>query len=196
VGIHGWYGIQFTQRVPHKYKGVFHAWTSAPGGKNEVVNLPDIADGTSNTAFFSERKRGSRGTSATTPSDPNTDITLVADTTWDKANWATNANNLTPLLPNCDTPTKVIAYGGLQYYRGFYGNTLYTHTIPPNYSGRDCMRDTGFNVAHLAARSYHDLGVNVAMGDGGVRFIRNAININVWKAIGTRMGGETNVSTD
>src|SRR5262249_49478131 len=42
-----------------------------------------------------------------------------------------------------------------------------------------------------AARSYHTQGVNVAMCDGSVRFVRNSINILAWRAMSTSQGGET-----
>jgi prepilin-type processing-associated H-X9-DG protein len=78
----------------------------------------------------------------------------------------------------------------LQYQRGFLLTALYTHTVPPNYKGRDCIIFPGFDQAHLASRSYHPGGVNVAMADGSVRFIRDAISPSVWRALGTRCGGE------
>jgi len=46
-----------------------------------------------------------------------------------------------------------------------------------------------------AARSLHPGGVNVALADGSVRFVKNTVNVNVWRAVGTRNGGEV-VSAD
>ena len=40
------------------------------------------------------------------------------------------------------------------------------------------------------AGSPHPGGFNVAFADGSVRFIKNAIKPEVWKAIITRAGGE------
>jgi len=40
------------------------------------------------------------------------------------------------------------------------------------------------------ARSRHTGGVNAALGDGSVRFIRNSISLNTWSAMGTMSGGE------
>ena len=42
-----------------------------------------------------------------------------------------------------------------------------------------------------AARSRHTNGVNVALGDGSVRFVPNSIDVATWQAIGTMNGGET-----
>src|SRR5262249_7105899 len=41
------------------------------------------------------------------------------------------------------------------------------------------------------ARSNHPGGVNVCFGDGSVRFIRNSIQVDVWRAMSTRASGET-----
>ena len=45
------------------------------------------------------------------------------------------------------------------------------------------------------ASGYHSGGVNVLMGDGSCRFIKDSINMQTWMAIGTRANGET-VSSD
>lgn len=42
----------------------------------------------------------------------------------------------------------------------------------------------------LTARSYHTGGVNGAMADGSVRFIRNGVNAQSYGFMGSRAGGE------
>jgi prepilin-type N-terminal cleavage/methylation domain-containing protein/prepilin-type processing-associated H-X9-DG protein len=44
--------------------------------------------------------------------------------------------------------------------------------------------------AASTARSYHPGGVNVLMGDGSVRFIKNTISGAMWRAVGTVASGE------
>ncbi len=83
-----------------------------------------------------------------------------------------------------------ISSTGLQYQRGALISALYTHTTPPNYEGRDCIRHITFEEGHLASRSHHPGGVNVAMTDGSVRFVSDRIQLAVWKALGTRSGDE------
>jgi prepilin-type N-terminal cleavage/methylation domain-containing protein/prepilin-type processing-associated H-X9-DG protein len=52
-----------------------------------------------------------------------------------------------------------------------------------------CVNNGGaWNI--LAARSRHAGGVNVALCDGSVRFVSQAIDINVWRALSTTRGGE------
>jgi prepilin-type processing-associated H-X9-DG protein len=44
--------------------------------------------------------------------------------------------------------------------------------------------------ALTAARSRHPSGVLMLFCDGGVRFVRDDVTLNVWRALGTRAGGE------
>ncbi len=45
--------------------------------------------------------------------------------------------------------------------------------------------------AAVTARSYHPGHVNVAMMDGSVRVVTDSVDLPVWRAAGTRAGGET-----
>ena len=59
----------------------------------------------------------------------------------------------------------------------------------PNDTRWDCS-NASHNPGQAAARSYHSGGVNVMLGDGSVRFVRNGIDPATWRALGTRNGGE------
>ncbi len=178
MGAHGWVQDQrgAAQTKPVDLAGVF--------GNNSRTRLTDITDGTSNTALFAEIKRGAR------PGDDNLDVTVLLPPVWDiTSNAATNPNNLLPPAA-CDTPgANPLNYTGLQYEHGSLVTALYTHTVPPNYSGRDCIRGLFYDQGHLAARSYHPGGVNIALADGSVRFISDGIQFSTWRALGTRAGG-------
>jgi prepilin-type N-terminal cleavage/methylation domain-containing protein len=50
---------------------------------------------------------------------------------------------------------------------------------------------TTSNNGQVAARSNHTGGVNAALGDGSVRFVRNSITLLNWQAASTINGGET-----
>jgi prepilin-type N-terminal cleavage/methylation domain-containing protein/prepilin-type processing-associated H-X9-DG protein len=52
-----------------------------------------------------------------------------------------------------------------------------------------CQGGSGANHV-IAARSYHPGGVNAAMADGAVRFVTNDISVEIWRAVGSRSGGE------
>jgi prepilin-type N-terminal cleavage/methylation domain-containing protein len=45
--------------------------------------------------------------------------------------------------------------------------------------------------AHAAARSFHPAGVVVSMADGSTRFVMDSVDVNIWRAAGTRDGGES-----
>lgn len=80
------------------------------------------------------------------------------------------------------------------------------HTVTtPNSSSPDLISSNSFftpngdplmpialgNPQRAAARSRHAGGVNAALCDGSVRFVRNQIALDVWKAMGSMAGGET-----
>ena len=49
---------------------------------------------------------------------------------------------------------------------------------------------TGSNLTVMYSRSRHTGGVNAGLGDGSVRFIRDGVSQDRWRAMGTRTGGE------
>jgi prepilin-type N-terminal cleavage/methylation domain-containing protein/prepilin-type processing-associated H-X9-DG protein len=154
------------------------------------VRIGEITDGTSNTAMFSEVKRGNKA--GTHASGEHLDL-------WDARYFNFTGND--DLVPDAKCNLDNVAalrYGGLQYYRNLMTTSVYTHTVPPNNAGGDCIDlyarppDGGaaFLAAHVAARSFHSGGVNTLFADGSIRFIRDAINPTTWWQLGTRAGGE------
>jgi prepilin-type processing-associated H-X9-DG protein len=55
--------------------------------------------------------------------------------------------------------------------------------------------DGGPTYGAVTSRSYHPGGVNALFADGGVHFVKNSINVQTWRALGTVGGGEV-VSAD
>jgi prepilin-type N-terminal cleavage/methylation domain-containing protein/prepilin-type processing-associated H-X9-DG protein len=53
-----------------------------------------------------------------------------------------------------------------------------------------CIGATTALPVNYAARSRHPSGVNVAMGDGSVRFVKNSIDVRTWRALSTTAGSE------
>ena len=147
-----------------------------------TVRLADVLDGTSNTALFSETTRP-----ATQPiNDPYSKQNVYY--------LGASFRNDTPFLPDCnnwDSNNVIgrITYRGLQYHRQLPMTCTYSHTVPPNYAGYDCG-SSNFFASHNAARSFHSGGVNVVFSDGSVRFAKDAVNLGVWRALGSRAGGE------
>jgi prepilin-type processing-associated H-X9-DG protein len=96
------------------------------------------------------------------------------------------------------------------YTQGFVTvNNSYTHFMPPNgysctgaesgfFGAQGNFTSDGSNGGYLAAvsaTSNHPGGVNVAMGDGSVKFIKDTIGQATWWALGSRAGGEV-ISAD
>jgi prepilin-type N-terminal cleavage/methylation domain-containing protein/prepilin-type processing-associated H-X9-DG protein len=50
--------------------------------------------------------------------------------------------------------------------------------------------DGGPTYSSVTSRSYHPGGVNSLFGDGSVRFIKDSVNWQTWRALGTVAGGE------
>jgi prepilin-type N-terminal cleavage/methylation domain-containing protein/prepilin-type processing-associated H-X9-DG protein len=71
-------------------------------------------------------------------------------------------------------------------------NCLYPYlTNPP------CIlvANTADTPAFNGARSWHPGGLNAGMVDGSVRFVKNSISINIWRALSTSQGAEI-ISSD
>jgi prepilin-type processing-associated H-X9-DG protein len=67
---------------------------------------------------------------------------------------------------------------------------------PPNWQGQDCgsnsyVPDTPVEHAIVAARGEHNGSVVVAFGDGHTAIVSDGVDLAVWRALGSRNGGET-----
>ncbi|HVK10041.1 MAG TPA: DUF1559 domain-containing protein [Gemmataceae bacterium] len=63
----------------------------------------------------------------------------------------------------------------------------FTAALPPNAPVPD---GTAHGMGWLSARSPFPGGVNCALADGSVRFVRDSIALATWRALATRAGGE------
>lgn len=90
-----------------------------------------------------------------------------------------------------------------RFSNSWQGNNLFSTAQPPNTSVPDtqaihcintakapCSFSAGDTGNALYARSYHPGGVNAVMADGSVRTVSNNVNAAVYRALGTRDGGE------
>jgi prepilin-type N-terminal cleavage/methylation domain-containing protein/prepilin-type processing-associated H-X9-DG protein len=178
--------------------GVFQASSSTAAGETpKGIKIGAMTDGTSNTAMFSEVMRAQTANSSTV--DYTTNV-AVAPTDISTGTPLRDGRNVTGCKGG--TVTKLINYVGLQYYRGGINHqSFYTHTLPPNWNRNTnnaatqkyTCGDTSFRRAHIAASSYHSGGVNLCMGDGSIRFVRDSVDFTLWQNTGTRAGGEVNI---
>ena len=140
--------------------------------------LAAITDGLSNTAAFSEHGKGDFNPGLSSPTD-----TFKPGTT---------PNTPDDAVAQCAAmdPTNLAFQGvsdvGAPWIKGYHSVTNYFHVSGPN--TRSCMFPPG-RIA-TTAQSQHPGGVQVALCDGSVRFVSQTINLLVWRALGTRNGGE------
>ena len=142
------------------------------------VTIAGVTDGLSNTVAMSESTMGVGGpdvTGATPTSAAKQVLTLSGSTVTSDANCAAGGtwSNMR----------------GAKWINGHYADANYNHHLLPNDPRWDCS-NASHNPGQAAARSYHTGGVNVLLGDGSVRFVRNAIDPFTWRGLATRAGGE------
>jgi len=156
--------------------GVRRGQSIDPGAEvpTRGVRLAAIADGTSNTLFLSEG------------------LVPTVDG-WGGALGETIYGNMggsmfsTSITPNSSSPDRPIGpcpqnVGDTEYRApcvSLGGNAWWTA------SGRG---------AYATARSYHPGGVNASRADGSVDFVADGVDLFVWRALGTRDGGEPSAS--
>lgn len=127
--------------------------------------------------------------------------------------WDTQKPNTRGVAPPA-TPGDLQAYvggtfdtnGHTEWVEGDVHETGFTTTFTPNLavphtdhgitysidltSMRDGESATALTYAAVTARSYHPGLVNALLMDGSVRQIDDGIDLNLWRALGTRAGGE------
>jgi prepilin-type N-terminal cleavage/methylation domain-containing protein/prepilin-type processing-associated H-X9-DG protein len=157
------------------------------------VSLASVTDGLSNTAFFSEKIRGTDVNDADARSD-----SLVMSGTIALTPNGMDATRTACLALNPATTTRLTRRQGMSWVMGEMCCTAYNHVGTPNTATCAGLGFSG-SMANMPMdvppSSRHSGGANLMMGDGSVRFVKNAVALPTWRAIGTRSGGEV-VSSD
>ncbi|QDV36219.1 DUF1559 family PulG-like putative transporter [Tautonia plasticadhaerens] len=153
------------------------------------VSLASITDGTSNTAFFSEKIRGT----GTRDGDARSDSLITASpTTLDET-----YQNCTSTNPQ--TTPRLTMVQGASWVMGEMCCTQYNHVSTPNTATCAGLGFANNSMANMPMQvppsSDHPGGVNTLFGDGTVRFVKDGVSLQTYRALGTRNGGET-VSAD
>ncbi len=89
--------------------------------------------------------------------------------------------------PNKKTETLVPAGTVFTFPQGGAGSYMVIDTWSGNENDGGA---NGVTFASFAARSYHPGGVNVLFGDGSVKYVKDGIAGNTWRAINSISGGE------
>ncbi|WP_315853771.1 DUF1559 domain-containing protein [Roseiconus lacunae] len=162
-------------------------------------------DGLSHTVGFAERTKGSGlagvPTKADTITKPNRIIGFVSDT----EEMFQDCLSYTPVASTYNFFSMGLWLPGSDYSNGWataaYSSTMYNHVAPPNWRGQDCgaasaIADVPGEAAIISARSMHNGGVNVMLMDGAVRYVTDQIDLQLWRAIGTRDGSDNAEAQD
>ncbi len=183
-------------------------FTYGPG-----IGISEVTDGLSNTAMFGERSKGSGSFSTPTKGDyafartGSITLTFVPQTDADALMQHCGSFNFAVPGDFMFQQGRYVASPGfgLQFSDGWgyawYVATLYNHAAPPNWRGWDCglgssLSDSPGEHAIVSARSQHPGGVNVLFGDGSVKFVKDSTNLQVWRNMGSRAGGEIISASD
>jgi prepilin-type processing-associated H-X9-DG protein len=180
-----------------------------------AVDFASMSDGSSNTAMFSEALIGLNGFVSVLPGQIPQSLRVSYQTGFQTdvngnpasigtggVTMATQFVQMCNSLPGTTTPTNPTQWSGA-CWNGSHAGTLhfnaYNHWNTPN--TLSCVAANswggppgGFNDI-ITASSNHPGGVNVALCDGSVKFLKNSVAVNIWWAIGTRNQGEV-VSAD
>jgi prepilin-type N-terminal cleavage/methylation domain-containing protein/prepilin-type processing-associated H-X9-DG protein len=138
---------------------------------HKTVRLAEVRDGTSNTVFIGEVVQGDRFD--------------VRGVMWSSV--PGGGSFMTRYSPN-----KYTDYLGL---RTDGGDFLNQPIFCVNEDRLPCNGSAGDSEAFAASRSRHPGGVNVVLGDGSVRFLKETIAHPIWIALNTIKAGEV-ISAD
>ncbi|MDR2168995.1 MAG: DUF1559 domain-containing protein [Planctomycetaceae bacterium] len=152
--------------IESRYRAAFIGSCNGSGGLAYPVqvSLTDITDGTSNTLALSETVQGV---------SPDTSINDLRGLIW---------YGYTCYFTTCNSPNTMVP--DITYNFNLTAHAKHPLTqITTNVSAR------GYSM-QMAARSWHNGGVNAGSCDGSIKFVTNQINLDIWHAVGSTNGEE------
>jgi prepilin-type N-terminal cleavage/methylation domain-containing protein/prepilin-type processing-associated H-X9-DG protein len=143
-------------------------------GHQMNINMARITDGSSNTVFMAEVLQGAQYD--------------VRGMMWSSI--PGGASFMTRFTPNAFKDYLNVVNGG-----DYLNNKPTLFCTPEPVLGLPCVPNASDEDAFAGARSRHPGGINVMMGDGSVRFLKNSISAPIWIGLNTINGGEV-ISAD
>lgn len=151
-------------------------------GQNGGIRLRDAVDGLSQTALISERLRGTYNKNIT-----SLQRDLISNRgLWTEEEFANWCSGLTVPLAN---RFPFDSNSGKTWLEGNMTWNRYNHVLPPN--APSCKNGITWDGVVMSATSQHPMGVHVILADVSVRFVSENISRQVWRAVGSRNGGES-----
>ena len=168
---------------------------------HNCYGLNSCLDGSSNTIAFAEAVVGNQ--SQTARQKRIGVVNVGAIQAYETDNALNNVANTKLALQACQSAwqagTGLDLQRGENWAHGCMAMTLFNTVGTPNDFGDSwtyCSRiGSGARSDLNSADSYHPGGVNVTMGDGSVRFIKDSVSMVTWMSLGTKAGGEV-ISAD
>jgi len=163
---------------------------------NSKITMAHITDGTSNTLLASEVHAWTHYTRNGGPPDDLKNPTAIPP-----------ASRFLEVIGTGGTDRLVEGTGHTEWANGHSHHSGFTTVATPNTnikyefggvtyqhvdfsSQQEAKSPTAPSYSLVTSRSYHTGMVSSAMADGSVRSISENINSGVWRALGTRSGGE------
>lgn len=165
-------------------------WTSYAASKGvhgsdgifaERVTVGDARDGLSSTVAFAEIVRGG----SVTERDPRGSVFRIGPV--EGTDWLPE---FTLRCRSVDVTLAPVGYThkGASWSHGYFGAALYNHVLMLNQFS--CVNGSSFIQGAWTAGSRHPGGCHVMHADGHVAFQRETTSLAVWRALGTKSGGE------
>lgn len=151
-----------------------------------AVSVSNVTDGAANTAAFAEWLIGRGPGSHESDWDPRRHTFITKR--------MTEPSEYDVFIQECEGASfgsnkSSMAAKGMGWIAGAHGKTLYTHDLPANRN--TCINDTQLREGAWTAGSLHQDIANVVFADGHVQALKNSLELRVWRAAGTRAGGES-----
>ncbi len=168
------------------------------------IGLESIQDGTSNTALVSERLIGLRGAPNVAPNSPDARRAIFPGSATAAANsGAAAALTFVGGCKNITASSRLSDRIANQWFTGYplhvslasYNHYGAPNSLPCQNSADPSWLSYNGPQGSFPATSNHPGGVNVALTDGSVRFIKDSVSLPAWWALGSRAGAET-ISAD
>jgi prepilin-type processing-associated H-X9-DG protein len=169
----------------------FFQWRDGFTGEyRTLISNRDVPDGLSNTVALSEfLTYGIVGLRTGTPS---TNPQLWPRMFWSTLSYSVVADSF---ADECEFYAIPPGSGWAEYPNELSHSVPYNHLLAPN--RHSCTNGPDLDSSSndvVTASSLHAGGVNVAMGDGSVKFVNDRVARSVWRAVGSRAGSEVNVA--
>ncbi|MES2789679.1 MAG: DUF1559 domain-containing protein [Planctomycetota bacterium] len=140
----------------------------------------EITDGLSNTAFVSERLVSD----VRFQEQSRTPMEITSTHSGNIGQGCISENQLG------GTNNSVADSWGSNWLSSESRHATYYHFFPPNSIWKDCESAAMHPDSVPSARSLHNAGVNTLFGDGRVEFVGNSIDLDAWRALGTRSAAD------